>query len=188
MKTGLYFGSFNPVHSGHLIIANHILNNTELQKIWFIVSPQNPFKKESELLSENDRLHLVQLAIKDDDRLTASDVEFSLSKPSYTIHTLDHLKKNFPDENFSIIMGSDSFQQLDKWKEAQRILDENKIFVYRRPNHDVTNVSKNIIILDSPLLEISSTAIRQLLKEKKSIRYLVSDAVREEIAKKKFYQ
>src|SRR5690348_1329860 len=114
MKTGLYFGSFNPIHIGHLIIANHILNESGLQKIWFVVSPQNPFKKSENLINEYDRLHIVQKAIENDPRLKASDIEFSLPKPSYTVHTLVYLKEKYPDNNFSIIMGSDSFQNVGK--------------------------------------------------------------------------
>src|SRR5919199_1678054 len=116
MKVGLYFGSFNPVHIGHLIIANHILNETDLQKIWFVVSPQNPFKHSSTLLNEYDRYYLVQKAIEDDSRLKASDVEFHLPKPSYSAHTLTYLTEKYPSYNFRVIMGSDSFQNLGKWK------------------------------------------------------------------------
>src|SRR3990170_8671953 len=118
MNVGLYFGSFNPIHIGHLIIANHILNVTAVKKIWFVLSPQNPFKKESTLLNEFDRLHLVQKAIGDDLRLKAVDIEFSLPKPSYTATTLAYLAEKYPHEHFQIIMGSDSFQNLRNWKNA----------------------------------------------------------------------
>src|SRR5688500_17203696 len=122
MRIGLYFGSFNPVHSGHLIIANHILNETELEKIWFVVSPQNPFKTGAGLLNEYDRLHLIRLATEDDTRIKASDIEFDLPKPSYTINTLAYLDEKYPDHQFSIIMGSDSFQNLHKWKNYEVII------------------------------------------------------------------
>src|SRR5687768_17339194 len=115
MKIGLYFGSFNPVHIGHLIIANYVLNETELEKIWFVVSPQNPFKQNKSLLNEYDRLHLLRTAIEDDTRMKASDIEFYLPKPSYTINTLTYLKEKYPQQDFFLIMGSDSFQNIDKW-------------------------------------------------------------------------
>src|SRR5689334_7898119 len=121
MKVGLYFGSFNPIHVGHLIIANHILNETSLSKIWFIVSPLNPFKETKQLLNEYDRLHLVQKAVENDLRLKASDIEFSLPKPSYTVHTLAYLSEKYPDHQFTLIMGSDGFQNLGKWKNAEVI-------------------------------------------------------------------
>src|SRR6185503_19509186 len=123
MKIGLYFGSFNPIHIGHLIIANHILNESGLKKIWFIVSPLNPFKNSENLINEYDRLHLVQKAIEDDARLKASDIEFSLPRPSYTVHTLAYLKEKYPEHSFFIIMGSDGFQNLDKWKNSEIITE-----------------------------------------------------------------
>src|SRR5205809_7193937 len=122
MKIGLFFGSFNPIHTGHLIIANHMLNETKLDKIWFVVSPVNHFKINSELLDERARLFLVNTAIRDDERIEASDVEFQLSRPSFTINTLLFLKKNHPDHEFSIIMGSDNFSELDKWKDYEDII------------------------------------------------------------------
>src|ERR1700704_5489811 len=121
MEIGLFFGSFNPVHVGHLIIANHILNFTPLKKVWFIVSPQNPFKKNASLLNEYDRLHLLKVATEDDNRVKVSDIEFKLPRPSYTSLTLAHLQENSPDHQFSIIMGSDSFQNLHKWKNYESI-------------------------------------------------------------------
>src|SRR6476620_8897155 len=122
MKIGLYFGSFNPVHIGHLIIANHILNVSNLNKIWFVVSPLNPFKQSENLLNEYDRFHLVQKAIENDNRLKATDIEFSLPRPSYTAHTLLYLKEKYPGYSFSLIMGSDSFQNINNWKNAEVII------------------------------------------------------------------
>src|SRR4051812_31112092 len=122
MNVGLYFGSFNPVHVGHLIIVNHILNESSLDKIWFVISPLNPFKEAENLLNEYDRLHLVQKAIEGDVRLKATDIEFSLPKPSYTVHTIAYLQEKHPTHSFSIIMGSDSFQNLAKWKNAETII------------------------------------------------------------------
>ena len=189
MKIGLYFGSFNPIHTGHLIIANHILNETDLQKIWFIVSPQNPFKPSSTLLNEYDRLHLVQIAIEQDDRLKASDIEFSLPKPSYTSHTLGYLGEKYPSHEFTVIMGSDSYQNLANWKNAEFILANYSIIIYRRPGFEVSdNLSTNAIVMNAPLLEISATYIRENIQQGKSIRYLVPRVVEEEIEKSGFYK
>ena len=165
MKVGLYFGSFNPIHIGHLIIANHILNETELEKIWFVVSPQNPFKASDALLNEYDRLHLVRAAIEDDSRMKGSDIEFSLPKPSYTVHTLTYLKEKHPSHEFFIIMGSDSFQNLGKWKNSEVIISNYTIIIYKRPGFEVENKwNATIRILDAPLLEISATHIRGLIQ------------------------
>ena len=189
MKIGLYFGSFNPIHVGHLIIANHILNETEIEKIWFVVSPQNPFKMSKVLLNEYDRLHLVRLATQEDNRIKSSDVEFSLSKPSYTSNTMAFLSEKYPEHKFSIIMGSDSYQNLDKWKNYETIVDNYNIYVYLRKDHAIQNViKKNPIILTTPLIEISASQIRENIKNGKSIRYLVPEIVREEIETRKFYK
>lgn len=189
MQIGLYFGSFNPIHVGHLIIANHILNETGLQKVWFVVSPQNPFKKSDTLLNEYDRFHLVQKAIEGDSRLKASDIEFSLPKPSYTVHTLAYLKEKYPDSQFSIIMGSDSFQNLGKWKNAEVIIRNYPVIVYRRPGFDIQDSQGvNLQLMEAPLLEISATYIRELVKQGKSIKYLVPPAVEEEITTCGFFR
>ena len=189
MKIGLYFGSFNPIHTGHLIIANHILNETGLQKVWFVVSPQNPFKPSTTLLNEYDRLHLVQIAVEGDHRLKASEIEFSLPKPSYTAHTLAYLSERYPAYQFTIIMGSDSFQNVGKWKNAETILANYPILVYQRPQFEVNNnMAANVTILEAPLLEISATYIRNCIQQGKSIRYLVPPAVEEEIEKSGFYK
>ncbi|MGC4100971.1 nicotinate (nicotinamide) nucleotide adenylyltransferase [Ferruginibacter sp.] len=189
MKIGLYFGSFNPVHVGHLIIANHLINNTALDQVWFVVSPQNPFKQSSSLLNEYHRLHLVNLAIEGESRLRASNVEFKLPKPSYTIDTITYLEEKYPDHAFSIIMGSDGFQNLDKWKNYQALIKDRTFFIYKRPGFEVTQTfGAAIEILNAPLLDISSTAIRALIKEKKSIRFLVPDSVKEEIESNSYYR
>jgi nicotinate-nucleotide adenylyltransferase len=189
MNIGLYFGSFNPIHTGHLIIANHILNETDLKKIWFIVSPQNPFKNSNSLLKEYDRLHLVQLAIEEDDRLKASDIEFSLPKPSYTIHTLTYLKEKYPDHQFKIIMGSDSFQNLNKWKNAEIIIKNYPLIVYNRPGFQIMDTyNANVEIMDSPLLQISATHIRKLVEDGKSIKYLVPSKVEAEIYSSRYFR
>ena len=189
MRIGLYFGSFNPIHIGHLIVANHILNETELQQIWFVVSPQNPFKPSVTLLNEYDRLHLVRSAVKNDGRFKVSDIEFSLPKPSYTSHTLTYLKEKYPAHEFSIVMGSDSFQNLGKWKNAHAIISDYPIYVYRRPGFEISNeIMAKLIVVNAPLLEISATYIRECLQQGKSIKYLVPDAVAEEIERSSFYK
>jgi nicotinate-nucleotide adenylyltransferase len=189
MNIGLYFGSFNPIHTGHLIIANHIINETDLDRIWFVVSPQNPFKVSETLLNEYDRFHLVQKAIENDPRFKASDIEFSLPKPSYTVHTLAYLKEKYPDHRFSIIMGSDGFQNIKRWKNAEVILAHYPILVYLRPGFPVENdQGAQLTIMKAPLLEISATYIRELIKSGKSIKYLVPPLVEEEISSFHFFK
>lgn len=189
MKIGLYFGSFNPIHIGHLIIANYVLNNTDVHQVWFIVSPQNPLKKANSLLNEYQRLHLVQLAIEGEIHLKASSIEFQLPKPSYTIDTLMYLHEKYPNYQFTIIMGSDSLQNIKKWKNYQILLNNYTFYVYTRPEFK-TNlpIQPNIHFLTAPLLQISSTQIRQLIKEKKSIKYLTTDAVKKEIEDNNYYK
>lgn len=189
MKIGLYFGSFNPVHVGHLIITNHILNETNLKKIWFVVSPQNPFKTEASLLNEYHRLHLLRLATEEDNRVRVSDIEFHLPKPSYTANTLIYLKEKYPSNEFVIIMGSDSFQNLNKWKNWETIIENYEIVVYGRPGFKTDNTIKaKLTILNAPQLEISSTQIREHIKAGKSIRYMVPEKVFDEITKGNYYK
>jgi nicotinate-nucleotide adenylyltransferase len=189
MTIGLYFGSFNPIHVGHLIIANHIVNTTSLQQVWFVVSPQNPFKNTTALLNEYHRLHLVNIAIDGETKLRASNVEFKLPKPSYTIDTLTYLTEKHPEHQFTIIMGSDGFQNINKWKNYQTLVKNYPIYIYKRPGFDITETfGANVHILDAPLLDISSTRIRNMIKEKKSIRFLVPDVVKEEIERNGYYR
>lgn len=189
MKIGLFFGSFNPIHIGHLIIANHVLNETDLEKIWIIVSPQNPLKSDTGLLNETNRLQMARLAVEQDPRIKVSDVEFNMPRPSYTIDTLTYLKEKYPDDSFSIIMGSDSLQNLDKWKNYKMIAMHYPIFVYKRNGFEIENThGANIVELNVPLLQISATQIRNLIKSGKSIRYLVPEIVREEIETRRFYK
>lgn len=189
MNIGLYFGSFNPVHTGHLIIASHVVNQTDIQQVWLVVSPQNPFKNATGLLNEYDRLHLVNLAIDDETRIRASDVEFKLPRPSYTIDTLTYLREKYPQHRFSIIMGSDGFQNLPKWKNADLLIREYAFVIYKRPGFDITETwNASVQILDAPMLDISATLIRNNIREGKSIRYLVPDKVREEMERNNYYK
>ena len=189
MNIGLYFGSFNPIHIGHLIVANYILNETSLEKIWFIVSPQNPLKESKTLLNEFNRLHLVRLATEDDFRLKCSDIEFNLPKPSYTSNTMAFLSEKYPEHNFSILMGSDSYQNLDKWKNFQTIINNYEIYVYKREGYEIKDkFNHKPIFLNAPIIEISASRIRENIKTGKSIRYLVPENVREEIETRKFYK
>lgn len=189
MKIGLYFGSFNPIHHGHLIIANYVLQNSDLSQIWFIVSPQNPLKSSGSLLNEYHRLYLVQCAIEGEINLRAKDIEFRLPKPSYTVNTLAYLNEMYPSYLFSIIMGSDSYSNLSRWKNYEFIVKNYPIYIYKRAGQDLNpNVYAHTIILDAPLLQISATYIRETIKRGKSIRYLVPEKVLEEIAKNGYYK
>lgn len=191
MKVGLYFGSFNPIHHGHLVIANFILQHAHLDQVWFVVSPQNPLKRSTTLLNEYHRLHLVRLAVEGERQLRASDIEFKLPKPSYTVDTLAYLQEKYPDDEFSVIMGSDSFQNLTKWKNHEWLLRNYPIYVYRRPEHEHLPAypdARQVEIVDAPLLPISSTDIRHKLKQGQSVRYLLPDPVLEEIEKSGYYR
>lgn len=189
MNIGLYFGSFNPIHTGHLIIANHVLEHSGLDKIWFVVSPHNPLKESHSLLNEYDRLHLVELAIKDNNKFRASNIEFHLPKPSYTIDTLTYLSEKFPLEKFTVIMGSDSFSNITRWKNYNSLLSYYKVVVYERPGFAVSaeSLHPNVQVLKAPLLEISATHIRNMIREQRSIRYLVPDAVQDCILENRYY-
>jgi nicotinate-nucleotide adenylyltransferase len=189
MNIGLYFGSFNPIHIGHLIIANHVLNETPINKIWFIVSPQNPFKESKTLLNEFDRLHLVRLATQDDNRIKCSDIEFNLPKPSYTSNTLAFLSEKYSEHQFSLIMGSDSYQNLDKWKNYETIINNYPVYVYEREGHEIKKTfDKEAVTLNAPIIQISASQIREHIRSARSIRYLVPEIVREEIESRKFYK
>ena len=189
MKIGLYFGSFNPIHVGHLIIANYLANNSSFDQIWLIISPQNPLKPQRSLLNEYQRKHLVDISIEGEKKLRSSSIEFSLPKPSYTIDTLSYLHEKYPDHEFSIIMGSDSYANIEKWKNYKKILSDYDIYIYSRPGvYSNSKKSDRSVFLDAPLLDISSTMIRSLIMQKKSIRYLVPDVVKEEIEANNYYK
>jgi len=189
MKVGLFFGSFNPIHVGHLIITNHILNESDLDRIWMVVSPHNPLKAEHSLLNEYHRLHLVQLATEDDNRIKASDIEFSLPRPSYTCDTLIHLQEKYPEHEFVVIMGGDSFQNIHRWKNFSFITKHFPIYVYNRTGHSIEEThGADLHVLDAPLLPISATQIRELVREGKSLHYLVPEKVSEEIERGGYYK
>jgi nicotinate-nucleotide adenylyltransferase len=189
MKIGLFFGSFNPIHVGHLIIANTMATATDLEQVWLVVSPQNPFKKNKSLLHEFDRLDLVERAIADNHRLKATDVEFHMPRPSYTIDTLVRIQEKFPQHTFRLIMGEDNLAQFPNWKNHDKILEYVGLYVYPRPNAPahVFGDHPAVRMVPAPLLDISATYIRESLRAGRSIRYLVPDPVEEMILRKKFY-
>jgi nicotinate-nucleotide adenylyltransferase len=189
LKIILYFGSFNPIHIGHLIIANHVINYRDADRLWFVVSPQNPFKESKSLLNEQHRKHLIDLAIEGEKKLRSSNIEFNLPKPSYTIATLSYLNDKFPEDQFSILMGSDSFSNIKNWKNFEVLLKNYDILIYQRPGFKVKPEmqTSRTHIIEAPLLQISSTMIRKMIKEKKSIRYLVPDIVKQEIEAQQYY-
>jgi len=188
-KIGLFFGSFNPIHTGHLIVANLMVEAADLQKVWFVVSPQNPFKPAKGLLHEFDRYDMVRAAVHDNYKLEVSDVEFHLPKPSYTIHTLVHLKEKHPEKEFSIIIGEDNLEGFTRWKNYKQILDHYGLYVYPRTNAQPSELKThpNVKFVDVPMLDISATFIRNCIRKNQSVRYLVPDAVEEMIRAKGFY-
>jgi len=190
MKVGLYFGSFNPIHTGHLIIANHVANTKLVQQVWLVVSPQNPLKPSKSLLNEYHRLHLAQIAVSNNPALKVSDVEFKLPKPSFTIDTLTYLSEKYPKYEFSIIVGSDSFQNLHRWKNYEVLLKNYPFLVYHRPQFPIQEIetAKSITVLEAPLLDISATFIRDSIKKGNSIQYLVPDLVAKEIEENGYYK
>ncbi len=189
-KVGLFFGSFNPIHNGHLIIANYILEFTELEQIFFVVSPQNPFKEKASLLEDYHRLALVKEAIGETNKYHACDIEFKMPKPSYTIDTLTYLKEKYPEKEFSLIMGSDNLKSFHKWKNSEQITDNHKLYVYPRPNFDASKFKdvKNISIVEAPQMEISATFIRKALKDKKDIRFFVPEKAWKYLKEMHFYE
>ena len=189
-KIGLFFGSFNPIHIGHMIIANIMAENADLHKVWFVVSPQNPFKPSKGLLHEFDRYDMVKAAIADHYKLEASDVEFNLPKPSFTIHTLAYLTEKFPGKEFKVIIGEDNLENFTKWKNHEEILNQFGLYVYPRPHVTNSELKRHphVKMIEAPLLDISATYIRNCIKSNKSIRYLVPESVEQMIRLKDFYR
>lgn len=190
MKIGLFFGSFNPIHIGHLIIAKQIVTQSDLDKVWFVVSPQNPFKKRSNLIHEFDRFDMVRRAVYDDPQLEGSDVEFNLPKPSYTIDSLTYIAEKYPNDEFVLILGQDNLDHFHKWKNSEQILKYYKLIVYPRPNASANPLMdhENVTIVEAPLLDISATFIRNRLKNSQSISYLVPKEVEEFIIGKGLFK
>lgn len=189
MTVGLFFGSFNPIHVGHLIIANVMAESPDISQVWFVVSPQNPFKKRKSLLHEFDRLDLVNAAIQDNFSMQACDIEFNMPKPSYTIDTLTYLSQKHPDYTFKLIIGEDNLKSFPKWKNADQILRDYGLYVYPRPNSQPSELldHENVKVIEAPMMDISATFIRDSIKNNRSIKYLVPSAVEEMILSKKFY-
>lgn len=189
MKVGLFFGSFNPIHTGHLILANCMAETTGLDKVWFVVSPQNPFKPSKSLLHEFDRYDMVRAAIHDNYKLEVSDIEFHLPRPSYTIHTLVNLQEKHPDKTFKVIIGEDNLENFRHWKNYERILEDYGLYVYPRPNVQLSDLRThpNVQIAEAPMLDISATFIRNCIRKNQSIRYLVPDVVADMIRARGFY-
>lgn len=181
-KIGLFFGSFNPIHIGHLILANYITEHSDMDELWFVVSPQNPFKKKKSLLKDTNRLDMVQLAIQNYPKMRASNVEFSLPQPSYTIDTLAHLKEQYPQYSFALIMGEDNLKSLHKWKNAEKLMNDHQIIVY--PRVSIGDEEKqhhfqheNISLIQAPVIEISATEIRNMIQQGKNVRPMLPPEV-----------
>lgn len=191
LTVGLYFGSYNPIHIGHLAIANYMVEFTNIDQLWFVVSPQNPFKKKANLLDDYQRLELAQLAINNDDRLRASNIEFNLPKPSYTVDTLAYLKDRHPNYHFKILMGSDNLENFHKWKNYEAIVENYGVIVYPRPGFDKSKVRKhkNISIAENtPLMEISSSFIRAAVRQGKDVRHFLPPRSWEYLDEMNFYK
>jgi len=202
MNIGLYFGTYNPIHVGHLIIANHMVDYTELDQVWLVVSPQNPFKTKASLLADYHRLSLVNVAIEGNNKLTSSNIEFGLPKPSYTIDTLVYIQEKHPEHSFSIIMGEDNLRTFHKWKNYEQILENHSVYVYPRAlteqerleqssekeNPLLKNHSKITMCDDAPVMKVSASFIRSAIKNKKDVRYLLSEPVHKYIKEMHFYE
>jgi len=188
-KIGLFFGTFNPIHMGHMIVANVMLESTDIQRIWFVISPHNPFKKKDNLLHEFDRCEMVRAAAYENYQMNVSDIELHLPQPSYTIDTLTYIKEKYPDKEFVLIIGEDNLNGFTKWKNSDRILENFELYVYPRPSSEPSALTdhEKVTMIDAPKVDISATFIRNFVKEGKSIQYLVPQPVADMISDKKFY-
>ncbi len=204
MKIGLYFGTFNPIHVGHLVIANYMADYTDLDQVWLVVTPQNPLKEKSSLLADYHRLAIVRVAIEDNDKLRASDIEFNLPKPSYTATTLAYLREKHPDHDFSLIMGEDNLRTLHKWMNHDVLLRNHQIYVYPRvltlqeeqevaeigfhPVNEFEKLQNVILCEEAPVMKVSSSFVRQAIREGKDVRYLLTEPVHRYVSEMNFYR
>lgn len=190
MKVGLFFGSFNPIHIGHLAIANYFTEYSDLDEFWLVLSPQNPLKKKKSLLNEYDRYKMVEIALKNDEKIKPTDIEFRLPKPSYTIDTLTYLSERNPNNEFVLIVGADNFESFHKWKNYEEILNQYQIYVYPRPNYDLGEYKNHPSIkqINAPIMEISSSFIRKSIKEDKNVRFFLPNEVYNFIIDNNFYK
>ncbi|CAN5911601.1 nicotinate (nicotinamide) nucleotide adenylyltransferase [soil metagenome] len=190
MKIGLFFGSFNPIHIGHLVLANYMLEFTELERIWFVISPHNPLKEKKTLLNDNHRLQMVRLAIGEHTKMKASTIEFKLPQPSYTVNTLAHITEKHPEHEFALIMGADNLGSFQKWKNYEYILEHHKIYVYPRPGYEPGELVNHLSVkfTEAPLMEISSSFLREAIKNKKDVRYFFTDVVWSYLKEMHFYE
>ena len=190
MITGLYFGSFNPIHIGHLAIGNFMIEFSDLEQLWFVVSPQNPLKQKKSLLKDYHRLEMVRLAVEEDDRFRASDIEFRLPTPSYTIDTLAYLEEKHPNREFQLVMGADGLRTFHKWKHADLIAEKYHRLIYPRPGTDMKSAARlpNTTIVDAPLMEISSSFIRKAIREGKDVRHLMPANAYQYMREMHFYE
>ncbi|MEY4217271.1 MAG: Nicotinate-nucleotide adenylyltransferase [Bacteroidota bacterium] len=196
MKVGLFFGSFNPLHNGHLILAEGVLNASDLEQIWFVLTPQNPHKKKESMLADHERLNMLRDALYENGRFRASDIEFQLSPPYYTSRTLTHLRELHPEHEFSLVLGEDNLRGLSSWHNYEYILRHYRLLVYPRSSQMYEKEGKLPVILEARIerldhlcvLPLSSSYIRTLLKQKKSIKYLVPESVEQTLQARGFYQ
>lgn len=190
MQIGLFFGSFNPIHVGHTVLANYMASFTDLEQVWFVVSPHNPLKEKASLLNQNQRLHMVNLAIEDNPLFKSSNIEFGLPQPSYTVNTLAHLHEKYPQHKFSLIMGEDNIQSFTKWKNYEEILKNYFIYVYPRPGCDCGEFKTHphLVFTEAPLMDISSTFIRKAIKDKKNVSCFMPQKVWEYCDEMSFYK
>ncbi len=194
-KVGLFFGTFNPIHIGHLILANHLVEYSDLHEVWFVVTPHNPHKQKKTLLNDNHRYQMVEIAIEDYPKLKASKIEFGLPQPNYTVITMVHLREKYPNYQFSLLMGEDNIQSFHKWKNYESIIENHDIYVYPRKFSNkekkakiTERYSEKIHNLDAPIMEVSSTFIRKAIKEKKNIKPLLENKVYIYLDEMNFYK
>jgi nicotinate-nucleotide adenylyltransferase len=190
MKIGLFFGSFNPIHTGHMVIANYMAEFTDLKQIWFVVSPSNPLKDKASLLPEHHRLQITKRAIEDFPKFKASDIEFKLPQPSYTIVSLTYLKEKYPKNDFALIIGGDNLRTFHKWKNHEQILEQFELYVYPRPKEDLSEWRDHpsVKIVNAPLMDISSSFIREGIKSGKDLQFFLPPGAAEYIAEMNFYK